>query len=328
MEAYHEQNPIVKPKITGFLKINHNGQAEVEFNSQKVVLDDTPYSRWWLKVNLAHLNSTEDARKWYLQFPPKLPPIKGLLIKPWNHQELAIYRMLLSNTAEFLDMGCGKTLTALALCLCLYENNQNYFLCVAPPTVFVTWLDEIASKIDPALNSKVYVLHGVHKAKRLADLRSNTEKCPKFILTTYETLESVRPALQTLPIAAVFFDESSKVKNITAKRTKSCHALVNAIPGMRRYCLSGTPSTKNCLGLFSQLELLGPCFSGHHTFTSFEKKYAVSKLFAMIRLPHGKITSVDADDAADSFPRWLATHYPPGSTQSYASLGYSLTINK
>ena len=326
MEAYHEQHPNVKHKISGNLSILPDGRAEVDCSLGKVVLPDVPYSRWYLKTHFEHITATEQAAAWYQKHNPlKLPPIPGLQIPLWEHQKLAVFRMCISNDANWLDMGCGKTAVSLAFSLLLFSKGLNYYLILCPPTVFVTWLDEIAKFIDPKLLPEIYILHGPKKAKNLAELRTNTLNHPKFILTSYETLESIREELQILPISACFFDESSRAKNIEAKRTQSCHALTNAMPRMRRFALSGTPSTKNCLGLYSQYELLGKGFSGHQTYTSFEKEFAVSKLFAMIRLPHGKITSVDADEPDKTFPIWLAEHCPPGNSKSYMELGYSFS---
>lgn len=322
IEAYHIDQHVVN-RNSGNLRIKSDGQAEVEFNGSVVALPDVPYSRWWLKTHFEQVQATPSAKEWYLKHEPKLPPIKGLQVKLWKHQELAIYRMILSNSAQFLDMGCGKTLCALALSLLLHQQGQNFFLVLSPPTVFVTWLDEITSKIDPALKPEIFIVHGQKKTKELAKLRTSNTLAPKFILTTYETLENVREILQTVPISVTFADESSKIKNWEAKRTKTYHIFINHMPAMRRYCMSGTPSTKNCLGLYSQYESLGRGCSSYPTFTAFEKRFAVSKLFAMIRLPHGKITSVDADEPDITFPKWLCSHYPPSSAQSYAELGYT-----
>lgn len=325
MVAYHTEPHHVKQN-NGFLKINQNNQPEVEFNGTSAVLPDVPWSRWYLRACFKHLTATEQAQAWYAQHDPlKLPPIPGLQVSLWNNQKLGVNRMLFSNSCLFKDMGCGKTGCSIAFSLILYNKGLNYFLVISPPTVFITWIDEIAKFIDPALHTETYIVHGPKKHKTLSELRTNSSKNPKFILTSYETLDNVRQALQTLPISVAFFDESSKVKNWEAKRTQTCHNFINSKPDIKRFCLSGTPSTKSCLGLFSQFELLGPGLSGHQSYISFEKRYAVSKLFAMVRLPHGKITRIDADDTSETFPRWLNEHNLPNSNVSYAELGYSFS---
>jgi SNF2 family DNA or RNA helicase len=114
---------------------------------------------------------------------------------------------------------------------------------------------------------------------------------PTFLVTTYETLESIREHLQALPVKAIIFDECSKIKNIESNRTKSAHALANGLPAARRILLSGTPSTTNPLGYFSLYELVQRGGTGFPSFFAWEKHFALSKLFLTVRLPNGRITS-------------------------------------
>jgi SNF2 family DNA or RNA helicase len=227
--------------------------------------------------------------------------------------------MKLSNCCLFHDMGLGKTFCAIAFSLWL--RNQGavpLFLVLCPPTIFVTWEDDVALH---AANARCVILHGASKEKNLAGVRAGAIDRPTFLLTTYETLETIREKLQQMPIAAIYFDESSKIKTWESKRTQSAHALVNALQKARRFCLSGTPSTKDPLGLYSQYEILGPGFSGHNSYASFANRYAVTKLFATIKLPHGRVTSVGGDPI--EMQHWLWEHQPPGQVESYGQLGWS-----
>jgi SNF2 family DNA or RNA helicase len=316
--------PHVNKKLAKLL-VSSSGIAELHVNGLPTrTLEDTPWSRWYLRTHFEHLQADAAGIAWYKKHDPLEPiAIKGLISTPRPYQWLGIRRMIIENCADWLDMGLGKSLISLAFSLyCLEHGLGQHFLILCPPTIFVSWLDEVKKHLDPALNAETYIVHGPKKLKILAELKASKTRSPKFVLTSYETLANIREHLESLPITCIFLDESSKVKNTTAQRTQATHALGIALPKARKFCLSGTPSTKNPLGLYSQYEFLGDGFSGSQSYAIFELKYAVSKLFMMVRLPHGKVTSVDADDPA-SASYWLQTHYPPKSNVSYAQLGYS-----
>jgi SNF2 family DNA or RNA helicase len=310
--------PVNKKSAT--LCLNSTGAPVVTAEGLAVELPDVPWSRWYIKTHFEHLGGTPDAILWYKKHDPlAYAPIKNLLHEPRFYQILSLNRMKLSNCCLFHDMGLGKTFISIAFSLWLFEQGFGaLFLIVCPPGVFVTWEDEIALH---ASGAKCVILHGSKKDKNLAALRTEKVTVPTFILTTYETLESVREKLQEMPIISMYFDESSKVKNYEAKRTQSVHALAQALHNARRFCLSGTPSTKDPLGLFSQFELLYKGASGHQSYTSFCARYAITKLFATVKLPHGKVTTLDAAPVA--MQHWLWEHQPPGEMQSYGQLGFS-----
>ena len=316
-------------KKSAILTLNSNDEPIVSFDDKHLKLQNTEWSRWYLRTHFAHLQADGRAREWYMQFDPThLEPIHGLLTQPWTHQRLAANRMWMSNCALWLDMGLGKTGLCILNSLRMRQHGLgDTFLTLCPPSVFVTWEDEIAKHIDPALKPKIFLAHGPKKDAALASLRADDSNSPKFILSTYETLENIRETLQTIRIAAAYLDESSKVKNWEAKRTQSLHRFLRSMPTMRRFLLSGTPSTKNCLGFYSQYEALGKGFSGQPSYLAFEKRYAVNKLFMTVRLPHGRITSLDVDNGEESMSHWLAEHYPPNSHESYLSLGYEFSKN-
>lgn len=310
--AVNAKNPI--------LKLTPTGQPIVECpDGLTIALPDVPWGRWYARTHFSHMSGTPEGLTWYAKHDPlKLEHISLLRSTLRSYQVLAVNRMIMGNCCLFLPMGVGKSFISIAFAMWMFQRGLgNVFLVVCPPSVFVTWEDEIELHTT---DYNICVAHGAKKEKALAALRAHPITKPTFVLTSYETLEHIREKLQSLPICSVFFDESSKIKNIEAQRTQSAHKLINSLNNPRRFCLSGTPSTKTPLGLFSQYEILGKGFSGHPSFLSFENRYAVTKTFATVRLPHGKITSLEAD--ADSMNYWLSEHRPPNSSASYLSLGY------
>lgn len=283
-------------------------------------LEDSDWARWHVRAKYKLINALPEAKAWYkLHDPMDLEPIPEITTKLRWYQTLGIKRMLMSNILMGLPMGAGKTLMAIAFCVLQHKKQQiQYFLIVCPPTVFVSWIDQLKEHLAPGLPAKTYIAHGTKKKKILAQLRSGDFAGLKFIITSYETLGSVREELKNIPLGSIFFDESSKIKNPESQRTQHAHALCAQHPSARKFCASGTPSTTNPMGYFSQFEILKPGTSGAPNFVAFEKTYATKKTFMTIRLPHGKVFGIEADKADE----WLASRRPPGQTTSYRDLGY------
>jgi len=72
--------------------------------------------------------------------------------------------------------------------------------------------------------------------------------------------------------ALLGIDESTTIKNPTAKRTKNILKLGN-LASYRRI-LTGSPVTKSPLDLYSQCEFLDPYHLGHYSYYSFRARYA------------------------------------------------------
>lgn len=289
-----------------------------------VNLPDNVWSRWYIKTHFEHINATEKGAAWYLKHDPMqwefIPLLKG---KPRPYQVLTVNRMKLSNCALFLDMGLGKTFAMIAFSLWHYYKSQNPLtLVLCPPSVFVTWLDDVAKFTE---NGEVVIAHGPKKEKLLARLRAEPITRPTFVVTTYETLEAIREKLESMNIGTVHFDESSRIKNMESKRTQSAHALINNLKNPRRFVSSGTPSTKEVTGLYSQFEILGKGFSGFPAYHSFEARYVVSRKFATVKLPHGKVTTFDMT-APDACNQWLCENCPPGSSKTYFQQGTQISM--
>jgi len=286
-------------------------------------LEDSDWSRWHIRAKYKLINALPEAKAWYkLSDPMNLEAIPEITTKFRWYQTLGIKRMLMSNILMGLPMGSGKTLMAIAFCVLQFKKQGiKYFLIVCPPTVFVSWIDQLKEHLAPGFPAKVYIAHGAKKKKVLAQLRSEDFAGLKFIITSYETLGSIRETLKNVPLGSIFFDESSKIKNPESQRTQQAHAVCKNHPTARKFCASGTPSTTNPMGYFSQFEILAPGTSGAPNFVAFEQTYANKKTFMTIRLPHGKVFSIEADTAE----AWLASRRPPGQTSTYKELGYSFS---
>jgi SNF2 family DNA or RNA helicase len=217
-------------------------------------------------------------------------------------------------------MGLGKSYIVLAYSLI---QNKNIFLIICPLSVFVTWEDEISKHISKDAYAKVIFAHGRKKLRALAEIKANEISSPTFVITSYETLESIRDSIQTLNLGGIFFDEASKIKNWEAARTQSAHALVRALPQVPRFLLSGTPSTASVTGYFSLYELLQRGASGFSNLYAFKHHFIDQKRFMIVEHPDTEGNKRLVHVFADSSLAWLKRNYPPNSMQTYAELGYT-----
>lgn len=286
MSTYIDPAPNVKPKSTLFLD-SSTGPSVALPNGNKIKLPSSPFGQWYLRTHFKTLEATPEGSDWYNQHnPANFPHIPGLLNNPLEYQTYALTRKEISNCALWLDMGLGKSFITLAYCIHLFHTKQiKLFLILCPLSIFVVWNDEIDKHISPDLKARKIFLHGTKRKELLAKLRTETCEHPTFLITTYESLGSILDALKELPIGTIHCDESSKIRYWDAARTRTTHALIDTHPQARRFVLSGTPSTNNPEGFYSQYEFLYKGATGYPSLISFKKTFIDQKLFIIADIP-------------------------------------------
>ena len=183
--------------------------------------------------------------------------------------------------AYFMEMGTGKSKVLIDNIAMLYNNGHiNGALIIAPKGVYKTWFDnEIPNHMPDYIEKKVSLWRTDPNAKDLqpmfkpgADLHIlimnveafSTKKGLQFahkFLSCHDTLMGV--------------DESTTIKNPTAKRTKNILSL-RSLTKYRRI-LTGSPVTKSPLDLFSQCNFLDPWLLDQSSYYSFRTRYAVCR---------------------------------------------------
>jgi superfamily II DNA or RNA helicase len=149
------------------------------------------------------------------------------------------------------EMGCGKTVQAIAALAHLRADGAGHFLVICPASVLVNWMREVAS--HSAL--KAYKLHG---AEREASLRGWIRNGGVGV-TTFEAVQSLEipPRLQ---VAMLVVDEAHYVKNPDTRRSAAVRAWADRVE--RVLFLTGTPMEnrveefRNLVG-YLQPELVG-----------------------------------------------------------------------
>ena len=202
--------------------------------------------------------------------------------KPFAHQNKALEMSWDKEVfAYFMEMGTGKSKVLIDNIAMLYNNGHiNGALIIAPKGVYKTWFDnEIPNHMPDYIEKKVSLWRTDPNAKDLqpmfkpgADLHIlimnveafSTKKGLQFahkFLSCHDTLMGV--------------DESTTIKNPTAKRTKNILSL-RSLTKYRRI-LTGSPITKSPLDLFSQCNFLDPWLLDQSSYYSFRTRYAVCR---------------------------------------------------
>ncbi len=170
------------------------------------------------------------------------------------HQNKAVQKLKkLKVGALFMEMGTGKTRTALELISLKLKNSKiNHILWLCPYTI----KNEIKKEIKNHLK---------HYPEDLIDI-CGIETLSSSIKETLRLLELVKTKNVYLIV-----DESSKTKNINAIRTKR----VIEISRLCKYklILNGTPITKTQIDLFSQMYILDWRILGYSHFRAFERNH-------------------------------------------------------
>lgn len=217
-------------------------------------------------------------------------------ITPFAHQVTG-YNIGLStkSSAMLMEMGCGKTLTEVAIAGKRFLNGEiTKCLIAAPVTVLGVWKDEFEGM--STVPTKINIVRGTPKQKREAMDISNLEDGVLNILII--SYDAISPRKKKVIIdgkdsytftggsydeliswigddgdkTLMVLDESQRIKNRASNRAMSIHNIGDKC----RYknILSGTPITQSPLDVFSQYRFLNPDVFGID-FYSFRGKYAI-----------------------------------------------------
>lgn len=173
------------------------------------------------------------------------------LREPWSHQlETLRVASKLRDYALFHDPGVGKTMTSILIARHrMYQTKRAMrVLVLCPPIVLKNWKEEwlMTSKFH---DEEVSYTKGSGK-ERVHVFTDTT----KVAITNYETLlmPEVVKAIEAWGPEIIIFDESHRVKSVSAKRTKVAAKLSKFSTVKHRYILTGTPVLNSPLDLFSQ----------------------------------------------------------------------------
>ena len=202
--------------------------------------------------------------------------------KPYAHQLTALEKSWdKTEYGYFMEMGTGKSKVLVDNMAMLYDKGRiNGALIVAPKGVYNNWFTQeipihLASHIQPTMvlwtastsktKDKEYQslfetghdLHILIMNVEALSTKKGLEFASKFMMC-HKTMLAV--------------DESTTIKNPTAKRTKSILQLGKQADYRR--ILTGSPVTKSPLDLYTQCAFLDEFLLGFNSFYAFRNRYA------------------------------------------------------
>ena len=205
--------------------------------------------------------------------------------KPYAHQITALEKSWNRETyAYFMEMGTGKTKVLIDNMSMLYDKGKiDGALIIAPKGVIGTWHNQEIPTHLPDHIENVSVLWQANITKgqqeKLNELLKSSDKLHILImnveaLSTSKGTDFAESFLRTHnTIMAI--DESTTIKNSSAKRTKNILKL--APQSKYRRIMTGSPITKNPLDLYSQCEFLSPWLLDFASYYAFRNRYAEMK---------------------------------------------------
>lgn len=201
------------------------------------------------------------------------------------HQLQAIQRMVGRKTyALFMEQGTGKTWTLLADVERLYAKGTiDTVLVVAPNGVHLNWVNrEIPAHMEGNIVARAWRSGaGIKYTKLLEDLfkvRATGETVPlRFLAVNIDALVTKKgyefcERFLLSGNAWIVLDESSRIKNPDAARTKALMRLRRYAKGAR--IASGTPVTNSPVDVFAQMEFLESGLLGTTSYRAFVAEYA------------------------------------------------------
>ena len=204
--------------------------------------------------------------------------------KPYEHQLKALEKSWAQKTyALFMEMGTGKSKVLVDNIAVLYDRGAiRGALIVAPKGVYKNWHDiEFPVHLPDHVDHTKVLWEPTQTKKKQAELDTLFDdkgdlKILIMNIEAFSTSKGLDFAHRFLNIflgkALIGIDESTTIKNPTAKRTKNILTIGN-LASYRRI-LTGSPVTKSPLDLYSQCEFLDPYHLGHESYYSFRARYA------------------------------------------------------
>ena len=173
------------------------------------------------------------------------------------------------------EMGCGKTLTAIAVTGAGYKLGKiKRVLIVAPTSVCAVWPKEFADYADFRYTVKTLLGTKPQRLKALADLEAFPFQSLKVAVINYESTwrDGIFEKLMEYDADLIIADESQRIKTHDAAQSKSMHQLGDK--ARYKLILSGTPVQNEAVDIFSQYRFLDPTIFGTN-FYAFRNRYAV-----------------------------------------------------
>ena len=223
-------------------------------------------------------NSSTKNRRGLSPPPPTLPmPVTA---KPYRHQQEAFDfvcklfglmdgKCLSPGAALLMEMGCGKTMVAIAVAGILYQFGLvSRVLVVAPLSLLGVWESEFSKFAHFPIS--VTVLRGTAAKKEELLWQDAPANGLQVVVVNYESCWRMEPQLLKYDADLIIADEGHKIKEARTAQAKGLHSL--GARARYRLLLTGTLITNREIDVFSQYKFVNPRIFGA-SFYAFRNRY-------------------------------------------------------
>lgn len=204
------------------------------------------------------------------------------VMPPFKHQLTALKEGADSNNfAFFMDMGTGKSKVLIDNCVHLFLKNEiKGCLVLAPKGAYMNWIDkELPDHWPKSLDAKWTHWSPTADKELIQEWASYKGYSGfKWLVVNIEALAYERGAKFVVSFVnslkgelMIAVDESTTIKSLSAKRTKTAIALGKM--AKYRRILTGDPVPKGPLDLYSQCMFLSPDLLGFRSFYAYRARY-------------------------------------------------------
>lgn len=204
--------------------------------------------------------------------------------KPYAHQQEAWD--ISKDTFEyalFMEMGTGKSKVTIDNIAWLYDKGKiDSVVIVAPKGAYLNWsTKEIPEHMPEHVLAHIASWSAAprKKEKEALDQLRQTSLDLRILVINVEAFSTTKgykfvdKFMSSCMSPMMIVDESTTIKNPSAKRTKNLIKLSNL--ARYRRILTGEPVTRSPLDLYTQLQFLDSAILGFSSYYSFRNRYAV-----------------------------------------------------
>lgn len=227
--------------------------------------------------------------------------------------------------ALLMEMGCGKTITTVAVIGRAFLNGLiTRVLIIAPKSIVAVWEEEFMKFAD--FPYTLTVLTGSSDKKK-QQLKAIPKEGLQIVVINYDSVSLIEANLLNWNPDFIVADESTRIKNPNAKSSKAVHRIAKKCK--YRMILTGSPITQNPLDLYSQYKMLDESIFGT-SFYAFKNYYAVlgnynqpvgyKNMPELIEKAHSvayRVTKADALDLPDTIDEVYPIHLEDKAAKLY-----------
>lgn len=196
-------------------------------------------------------------------------PIKA---EPFKHQkeafDFAISHADQHGIALLMSMGCGKSLSAIAVAGALYNVKKiKKVLIVCPLSIVGVWKEEFEKFAN--FDYELAILKG-NVTKKTELLQKMQGYSLQVAVVNYESVWRMETEIANWKPDFIIADESHKIKTHNIAASKAMHRL--GAKSKFRMILTGTVITNKAIDVFSQYKFVEPAIFGN-SFYAFRNKY-------------------------------------------------------